>query len=154
MRKQDLNIEIGGLYQLKTLNVRNLMFVTLPLTYNAYSNGYDVSVFERYIRDSSILDKYLNHYNYRTYEYLTNDKHVGVAKEIKWLKYRSSKIELIDEALYHPLIEVYFFKTNETLYVKPKGLDRLKNGNTIKEDMNEDMNKFKSSLLKKIQASK
>jgi len=151
MKKQDLKIEIGELYQLKPLNSRSWMFERIPKTYEGYNTGYE---FEYFYSGVSILDKYVNYYDKFSNKYIRNEKYVVVAKEIKWLKYRSSKIKSLDEQMYLPLIEVYSLKTNEVFYVKPLGLDRLKNGNTLEEDSKEDLNNFKSSLLKKIRSSK
>lgn len=145
MKKKDLGIEIGELYQLKPTITTNYVFSKLPKNKLQYRDG----VYSYGYHDITSIS-YYTWLNPTTLEYSNPEKRIVIPKEIIWLKFSSSKIKSVDDALWHPLIEVYSVKDNFKFYTKPIYLEKLKKGNDLNEDFKIEIDNLKQRLLNKL----
>jgi hypothetical protein len=156
MKKTDFKLSLDELYQLKVPLPEASIFSKIPKTSVEYEGQKDLEVWWVQPTDSLKDIKDLKYSYPHSNEFAVSNprKIIVMPKELIWLKFWSSKVKVIDENLWMPLIEVYAIKENMTFYVKPKAITQLKTGNDINEDLKQDLENLKKSLLTKLKSNK
>ena len=144
MKKEDLKIEIGNLYEISEKRKCSDYFESVPRTMESYKNE------DRYTMPKSWEISWFREMDNKLYNPKPNKISVMV-KNIWWLNFsRKGMPKSAIDCAWLPVIEVYNFVQNETYFVKARVLIELRDGKDLNEVSEINLKNIKQRLLSSL----
>lgn len=151
MKKEDLKIEIGNLYELSdNRNVYRDMYSVLPKSKDEYIYGIKMN-FLNLPKQFDDPGFYIEKEN--TIINTSPKKYIVMVKNVEWLNFcRNSIPKAAFNNAWLPVVEVYDIRNNNIFFVKPRVLIECRDGKDLNEIAQNNLNNLKQTLLTRLRA--